>query len=40
MGGTARTSQILVKKNDYLGGFGIFHDQAAQSRIVKWDSAA
>jgi hypothetical protein len=23
----------------YLGGFGIFHDQAAQSRIVKWDSA-
>ena len=24
----------------YLGGFGIFHDQAAQSRIVKWDSAA
>lgn len=24
----------------YLGGFGIFHTQAAQSRIVKWDSAA
>lgn len=24
----------------YLGGFGIFHDQPAQSRIVKWDSAA
>lgn len=24
----------------YLGGFGIFHDTAAQSRIVKWDSAA
>jgi N4-gp56 family major capsid protein len=24
----------------YLGGFGIFHDTAAQSRIMKWDSAA
>lgn len=24
----------------YLGGFGIFHDTAAQSRIVKWDSAS
>lgn len=24
----------------YLGGFGIFHNQAAQSRIAKWDSAA
>jgi hypothetical protein len=24
----------------YLGGFGIFHDTAAQSRILKWDSAA
>lgn len=24
----------------YLGGFGIFHDTAAQGRIVKWDSAA
>ena len=24
----------------YLGGFGIVHTQAAQSRIVKWDSAA
>ena len=24
----------------YLGGFGIIHNQAAQSRIVKWDSAA
>lgn len=24
----------------YLGGFGIFHDSALQSRIVKWDSAA
>lgn len=24
----------------YLGGFGINHTQAAQSRIVKWDSAA
>lgn len=24
----------------YLGGFGIFHTQAAQSRIAKWDSAA
>jgi len=24
----------------YLGGFGIYHDQAAQSRIMKWDSAA
>lgn len=24
----------------YLGGFGIFHSTAAQSRIVKWDSAA
>lgn len=24
----------------YLGGFGIFHDTASQSRIVKWDSAA
>jgi hypothetical protein len=24
----------------YLGGFGIFHDQAAQTRIAKWDSAA
>ena len=22
----------------YLGGFGIVHTQAAQSRIVKWDS--
>jgi N4-gp56 family major capsid protein len=24
----------------YLGGFGIFHHTSAQSRIVKWDSAA
>jgi N4-gp56 family major capsid protein len=24
----------------YLGGFGIVHTQAAQTRIVKWDSAA
>ncbi len=24
----------------YLGGFGIFHDSADQSRIMKWDSAA
>ena len=24
----------------YLGGFGIVHTQAAQSRIVIWDSAA
>jgi N4-gp56 family major capsid protein len=24
----------------YLGGFGIFHNVAAQSRIMKWDSAA
>lgn len=24
----------------YLGGFGLFHNTAAQSRIVKWDSAA
>lgn len=24
----------------YLGGFGLFHDTAAQSRIMKWDSAA
>jgi N4-gp56 family major capsid protein len=24
----------------YLGGFGIFHDTATQSRIMKWDSAA
>ena len=24
----------------YLGGFGIVHTQAAQARIVKWDSAA
>lgn len=24
----------------YVGGFGIVHTQAAQSRIVKWDSAA
>jgi N4-gp56 family major capsid protein len=24
----------------YLGGFGIVHDQAAQCRIVKWDSAS
>ena len=24
----------------YLGGFGITHDTAAQSRISKWDSAA
>jgi N4-gp56 family major capsid protein len=24
----------------YLGGFGIVHDTAAQSRIMKWDSAA
>ncbi len=24
----------------YLGGFGIYHDSAEQSRIVKWDSAA
>lgn len=24
----------------YLGGFGIFHDTSAQTRIVKWDSAA
>lgn len=24
----------------YLGGFGIYHDTAAQSRIMKWDSAA
>ena len=23
----------------YLGGFGIVHTQAAQSRIVIWDSA-
>jgi hypothetical protein len=28
------------EENDYLGGFGLFHDQAEQSRIVKWDSAA
>ena len=24
----------------YLGGFGIAHDDATNSRIVKWDSAA
>lgn len=24
----------------YLGGFGIFHTAAAQTRISKWDSAA
>lgn len=24
----------------YLGGFGVFHTQAAQTRIVKWDSAS
>lgn len=24
----------------YLGGFGLFHNTAAQTRIVKWDSAA
>lgn len=24
----------------YLGGFGLFHDDASQARIVKWDSAA
>lgn len=24
----------------YLGGFGLFHDTAANGRIVKWDSAA
>lgn len=24
----------------YLGGFGLIHTQAAQSRIMKWDSAA
>ena len=24
----------------YIGGFGIVHTVAAQSRIVKWDSAA
>jgi hypothetical protein len=24
----------------YLGGFGLFHTTAAQSRIVKWDSAS
>jgi len=24
----------------YLGGFGITHDQASQTRIIKWDSAA
>jgi len=37
---TARASRSRVKINDYLGGFGIFHDTAAQSRIMKWDSAA
>ena len=23
----------------YLGGFGIVHTEAAQARIIKWDSA-
>lgn len=25
---------------DYLGGFGIVHDDAANARILMWDSAA
>jgi hypothetical protein len=30
---------LLHEGNDYLGGFGIYHTSASNSRIVKWDSA-
>lgn len=31
---------MLRENNDYLGGFGIYHTSASNSRIVKWSSAA
>lgn len=33
---------MLAECQDYLGGFGIIHNEtgAADNRIMKWDSAA